>query len=116
MNNLSPDYERQIGEYSKALGRGKHQTKEVVLLPYLDGFIADTPGFSSLELDIPVGEISHHFPGMIKESFTCFYNDCLHVNEPKCAVKAKFEEGNVPFIFYESYLKLLQEVKENNHG
>ena len=116
LNNLNPDYARQVGEYSKALGRGKHETKEVILLPYMDGYVADTPGFSSLELEIPLVDISHHFPGMIEESFKCFYNDCLHVNEPKCAVKEKFEEGNIPSIFYESYLKLLQEVKENNHG
>ena len=116
LNNLDANYAREVGEYSKALGRGKHETKEVVLLPYLDGLVADTPGFSSLELDIPYEEISHYFPGMEKESLTCFYNNCLHVNEPKCAIKKKVEEGKLSSIFYESYLKLLQEVKENYHG
>ena len=116
LNSLDPDYSRQIGEYSKALGRGKHETKEVVLLPYADGLIADTPGFSSLELDIPLVEVSHHFPGMEEVSLTCFYNDCLHEHEPKCEVKKKVEEGIIPSIFYESYLKLLVEIKENYHG
>ena len=116
LNSLDPEYARQIGEYSKALGRGKHETKEVVLLPYADGLIADTPGFSSLELEMPLVEVSHHFPGMEEVSLKCFYNDCLHDHEPKCEVKKKVEEGNIPSIFYESYLKLLQEIKENYHG
>lgn len=50
INVLDPDFNRDIGEFSVALGRGKHQTKEVILLPFKDGYIADTPGFSSLEL------------------------------------------------------------------
>ena len=116
LNSLDPEYARQIGEYSKALGRGKHETKEVVLLPYANGLIADTPGFSSLELEMPLVEVSHHFPGMEEVSLKCFYNDCLHDHEPKCEVKKKVEEGNIPSIFYESYLKLLQEIKENYHG
>lgn len=116
LNSLDPEYSRDIGEYSKALGRGKHETKEVVLLPYADGLIADTPGFSSLELEMPLVEVSHHFPGMEEVSLKCFYNDCLHDHEPKCEVKKKVEEGNIPSIFYESYLKLLQEIKENYHG
>ena len=58
INVLDPDFERDIGEYSISLGRGKHQTKEVILLPYENGFIADTPGFSSLELPIFKEDIS----------------------------------------------------------
>ena len=64
LNSIDENYNRNIGEYSKALGRGKHQTKEVVLLPYLNGYLADTPGFSSLELDMNENDIAHYFPGM----------------------------------------------------
>lgn len=116
LNSIDENYNRDIGEYSKALGRGKHQTKEVVLLPYLNGFLADTPGFSSLELDMNEDDISHYFPGMEEASLKCFYPNCLHVSEPKCAVKDKFLQSNIPSIIYESYLKLLEECKEKRHG
>ena len=116
LNNIDPTYARSVGEYSEALGRGKHQTKEVILLPYLDGYIADTPGFSSLELDMTELDVSRFFPGMEEEALKCYFPNCLHVSEPKCMVKEKFVNGNIPSIFYESYLKLLQEIKENRHG
>lgn len=115
LNAINPDYEREIGEYSKALGRGKHQTKEIILLPYLNGYIADTPGFSSLELDMSLEDIALYFPGMKNEALQCFYPNCLHISEPKCKVKEKFLNKEFPSIFYESYLKLLEEVR-NNHG
>ena len=116
LNAINANYEREIGEYSKALGRGKHQTKEVVLLPFEEGYIADTPGFSSLELDMKAEEVAHFFPGMKEESLKCFYPNCLHISEPKCQVKEKFLHSNIPSIIYESYLKLIQEIKENRHG
>ena len=116
LNSIDENYNRDIGEYSKALGRGKHQTKEVVLLPYLNGYLADTPGFSSLELDMDENDIARYFPGMEEASLKCFYPNCLHVSEPKCAVKDKFLQSNIPSIIYESYLKLLEECKEKKHG
>ena len=113
INAINPEYEREIGEYSMALGRGKHQTKEVILLPLSGGYIADTPGFSSLELDLRKDEVSKCFPGMEKASLKCYYSNCLHISEPKCEVKKMVEEGNIPSIIYESYLQLLKEVEEN---
>ena len=63
LNELIPNSKRKIGEYSNALGRGKHQTKEVVLIKYENGFIADTPGFSSLELPMYKEDLAKCFPG-----------------------------------------------------
>lgn len=111
LNAIEPNYKREIGEYSEALGRGKHQTKEVVLLAYQGGFLADTPGFSSLELDIDVKEISHYFPGM-EDYVECYFPDCMHISESRCKIKEKVKEGIIPSIIYESYLKLIKEVKE----
>ena len=111
LNSIDPAYERSVGEYSEALGRGKHQTKEVVLLHYLNGYLADTPGFSSLELDMKLEEVSKYYPGIKDYALKCFYNDCMHVSENKCEVKKAVEEGNIPSIIYESYLKLIEEIK-----
>ncbi len=109
LNAIDPNFTRDIGEYSQALGRGKHQTKEVVLLPYLNGYIADTPGFSSLELNLSKLEIAHYFPGFKELYLSCFYSNCLHQNEKDCEVKEAVKEGNIPSIAYESYIKLLSE-------
>lgn len=109
LNAIDPSYLRDIGEYSIALGRGKHQTKEVVLLPYLDGYIADTPGFSSLDLDLSKMEIAHYFPGFKDLYLSCFYSNCLHIKEKECKIIEAVNEGIIPSIAYDNYLKLLQE-------
>ena len=72
LNAICPEYSREIGEYSEALGRGKHQTKEVVLLPFEDGYLADTPGFSSLDLELSKLDIAHYFPGFENRYLQCF--------------------------------------------
>ena len=114
LNSIDPEYDREVGEYSEALGRGKHKTKEVVLLPYMNGYLADTPGFSSLELDMSLEDVAHFYPGMKEHSLKCFYSNCLHISENKCEVKKNVEEGNIPSIIYESYLKLIEEIKGEN--
>ena len=109
LNAIDTNYLREIGEYSNALGRGKHQTKEVVLLPYLDGYIADTPGFSSLDLNLSKLEIAHYFPGFKDLYLDCFYSNCLHIKEKECKIIEAVNEGIIPSIAYDNYLKLLQE-------
>ncbi|MBQ6920416.1 MAG: ribosome small subunit-dependent GTPase A [Bacilli bacterium] len=109
LNAINFDYDREVGEYSEALGRGKHKTKEVVLLPFEDGFIADTPGFSSLDLNLTKLEIAHYFPGFEKRYLECFYSNCLHQKEKDCKILLAVQEGNIPSIAYENYLKLLLE-------
>ena len=112
LNAIDQDFSREIGEYSEALGRGKHQTKEVILLPYQGGYIADTPGFSSLELDMNKLEIAQHFPSFEHDALECFYSNCLHISEKNCKIKDRVNSGDIPSIAYESYLKLLEEVEK----
>ncbi len=109
LNSIDPNYIRAVGEYSLALGRGKHQTKEVILLPFDGGFIADTPGFSSLDLNLTKLEIAHYFPGFSERYLSCFYSNCLHLKEKDCTILKAVDEGNIPSIAYENYLKLLNE-------
>ena len=110
INAIDANYEREIGEYSFALGRGKHRTKEVILLPYSGGYIADTPGFSSLELDLHKEDLAAFFPSFSDLYYKCYYTDCLHVSENKCAVKEKIAEGKISQKVYDCYLKLLDEA------
>ena len=110
INAIDANYEREIGEYSVALGRGKHRTKEVILLPYSGGYIADTPGFSSLDLDLFKEDLADFFPAFNNLYNKCYYSNCLHVSENKCAVKEKIAEGKISQKAYECYLKLLDEA------
>ena len=110
INSIDPEFNRNIGEYSEALGRGKHETKEVILLPYEGGFIADTPGFSSLDLELYKEEIAQYFPGFSTRFTECYFSNCLHISEKKCKVKEAIELGEIPSIAYEAYLKLSNEA------
>lgn len=110
INAIDPHFDRKIGEYSLALGRGKHQTKEVILLPYEGGFIADTPGFSSLDLGLYKEDLATYFPGFTDKYTLCYFSNCLHISEHKCAVKQSLEQQKIPQIAYECYLKLSNEA------
>lgn len=110
INNLDERFNREIGEYSRALGRGKHQTKEIILLPFEDGFIADTPGFSSLDLDLYKEDLAKYFPSFDKYYTDCYFSDCLHISESKCAVKKAKDENKIPQIAYDCYRKLSDEA------
>ena len=118
INAIDPNYERAIGEYSFALGRGKHRTKEVILLPYQGGYIADTPGFSSLDLNLFKEDLAAFFPAFNHLYNKCYYTDCLHMSESKCAVKEAINAGKISLKAYECYQKLLDEAifkKERYH-
>ena len=114
INSIDPEFNRNIGEYSDALGRGKHETKEVILLPYEGGFIADTPGFSSLDLELYKEEIAQYFPGFSSRYTECYFSNCLHISEKKCKIKEALEAGEIPSIAYDAYLKLSNEAIYKN--
>lgn len=112
INALNPLFSRQIGTYSEALGRGKHQTKEVVLLPWLGGFIADTPGFSSLELPMLQQDLAKVFPGFENQFSKCKFFNCTHQHEPGCKILQEVKSGKIPLGIYQDYLKMLQQLPE----
>ena len=111
INLIDPQFNRKIGEYSDALGRGKHQTKEVILLPFRDGFIGDTPGFSSLELDLYKEDLAQYFPGYEKYYLDCYFSNCLHQNEKECKIKEEIDKGNLSIEGYDIYIKLLNQLE-----
>ena len=110
INAIDPSYEREIGEYSLALGRGKHQTKEVVLLPYQGGYIADTPGFSSLDLNLYKEDLAAFYPGFNSLYNKCYFANCLHLSENRCAIKEKVATGEIPSLAYDIYQQLSNEA------
>ena len=109
INSIDKDFERRVGEYSDALGRGKHQTKEVILLPYEGGYIADTPGFSSLDLELYKEDLAQFYPGFNENYTKCYFSNCLHISENRCVIKELLESGQYPQIAYDCYLKLSEQ-------
>ncbi|WP_246940391.1 ribosome small subunit-dependent GTPase A [Bacillus pinisoli] len=110
---LRPDLEIKTDEISTHLGRGKHTTRHVELIEIGDGFVADTPGFSSLEfMDVEVEDLSACFPEMRRIQQNCKFRGCTHLTEPKCAIKEAVAEGTIKEYRYENYLEFLQEIKD----
>ncbi|MGG1574452.1 ribosome small subunit-dependent GTPase A [Fictibacillus sp. NRS-1165] len=113
LNALMPELMLETNDISDHLGRGKHTTRHVELLPFEEGLIADTPGFSSLDfVEIETEELCYNFPEMKERVSECKFRGCTHSSEPKCAIKKAVEEGEIPSFRYEHYLEFLQEIKE----
>lgn len=113
LNALLPQLSLKTNEISNYLGRGKHTTRHVELIQFENGLVADTPGFSSLEFtDLEAEDLSNCFPEMKKRADYCKFRGCLHVSEPKCAVKEAVEKEEIPKYRYEHYVEFLTEIKE----
>lgn len=113
LNVIKPELDLKTAMISSHLGRGKHTTRHVELIHIDDGLVADTPGFSSLEFtDIEVEELPQCFPEMVEASEQCKFRGCLHINEPKCAVKNAVDTGDIPSYRYDHYLTFHQEIKD----
>jgi len=112
LNELNTNLDLAVNEISRALGRGKHTTRHVQLHSLGDARVADTPGFSSLDLDeMEVEELSFAFLEFDKAAPGCRFRGCLHENEPGCAIKEKTEAGDFLESRYENYLVFLNEIK-----
>ncbi len=106
LNRLDSTLSLATNEISMALGRGKHTTRHVELIPISGGYVADTPGFSSLDFKgIEKEEIRDTFPEFGKKE--CKYQDCMHEKEAECMVKKEVEEEQILKSRYENYLKFI---------
>ena len=109
--NAFTDYDRLVGKYAININRGRHVTKEVIMLPFNDGFIVDTPGFSSFELPLSKADLAENFPGFKAYIGKCKFNDCLHLNEHGCQVKAAVKNGLISAESYQNYVTISEELK-----
>ena len=108
LNRIYASLSLKTGEVSLSLGRGKHTTRLVELLEVNGGLIADTPGFSSLEISVPRKDIKKYYPDFNK---TCKYRSCSHVKEDGCEIINLVNKGKIPEWRYENYIKFMEEVK-----
>ncbi|MEC1547065.1 ribosome small subunit-dependent GTPase A [Bacillus rugosus] len=113
LNAISPELGLRTNEISEHLGRGKHTTRHVELIHTSGGLVADTPGFSSLEFtDIDEEELGYTFPDIREKSSSCKFRGCLHLKEPKCAVKQAVEDGELKQYRYDHYVEFMTEIKD----
>lgn len=112
INIIEPSAHMETGKISDKIERGKHTTRHSELFTIgEDTFIMDTPGFSSLYVDdFEKEELKEHFVEFREYADMCKFNGCMHINEPKCAVKDAIIEGNISKTRYENYKLLVEEI------
>lgn len=109
LNRLDPDLNIQTSEISKALGRGKHTTRHVELIPMEQGWVADTPGFSAIDFhEMSRSDIRDNFVEFQANRDQCKYKDCMHDKEDKCAIKDLVSQKKILLSRYQNYLKFIQ--------
>lgn len=111
LNFLNPSLGLRTEEISDYHKQGKHITTfpEMHKLPF-GGFAIDTPGIRGFGLtDMDKNEIYHFFPELFSAARECRYYNCLHVNEPGCAVRKAVEEGLIDSLRYRSYLSIMED-------
>lgn len=115
LSALVPRLDLETGVISKKLGRGRHTTREVTLYEAYGGFVADTPGFASLEMEracfIPKENLQFAFPEMERYFGLCKFTGCSHTAEKGCAVRQARVDGLLDETRYASYVTMYEEAK-----
>ncbi len=117
INIVFPHLDLRTNEVSGWSGKGLHTTTfaEMFNLPF-GGKIIDTPGIRELGLvDIPKQELAHYYPEMKNLMNECQFNNCMHINEPGCAIKAAVNEGKIHIERYISYCNILESINEKKY-
>ena len=117
LNVILPDLQLKTQDISGWSGKGQHTTTfaEMFDLPG-GGRIIDTPGMREFGLvDIEKQEVSHYFPEMRRRLNDCQFNNCLHVNEPGCAIKDAVAKGEISADRFVSYVSILESIEEKSY-
>ena len=112
LNMVSPGYRLKTGTVSRKIGRGRHTTRQVELLPLPGGgYVADTPGFTQIDLDFLTPDELPSFFTEFTRMGGCRFRGCLHLAEPGCSVKSGVENGKIHGFRYEHYKAFMQEIR-----
>lgn len=117
VNALQPNLHLKTEEISDYSGKGQHTTTfaEMHTLDF-GGYVIDTPGIKTLAFtNLEPMDVSHNFREFFILSKNCKFHDCSHRQEPKCAVKDALEEGAISELRYANYLKILNEIEDQNY-
>jgi ribosome biogenesis GTPase len=117
INAIDSNLDIRTGEISKSHQQGQHTTTFAEMFRLESGgYIIDTPGIRAFGIvDLDKSVISHYFPEMRERLNQCKFNNCKHMNEPKCAVKDAVEAGILDESRYTTYLQLMEEDPTENY-
>lgn len=114
LNAIGESFNLATGQVSDKIQRGKHTTRHTELFPLsFGGFVFDTPGFGSFEIeDITYRDLATLFPEIKENTKECRFVGCSHIKEPDCSVKDAVNAGKIARSRYESYISLYEELKK----
>lgn len=114
---IDPSIDTRIGEISESHASGQHTTTFAEMYPLANGaYLIDTPGIRAFGLiQLEKEHLSHYFPEMRERMSDCKYNNCMHLNEPQCAIKEAVAEGEIQDWRYDHYFQMMQEDQEENY-
>lgn len=116
LNRLFPELNIETGDISKKLGRGRHTTRSVELYKTDGGYVADTPGFSTVDLEryelINKDDLANCFPEFEDYINMCKFTSCAHICEKGCAVLQAVDNGEINKSRHNSYVEMYNEVKD----
>ena len=116
LNQICPELSLATGETSKKLGRGRHTTRTVELFKTDGGYVADTPGFSTVDLEryemIDKSELQYCFPEFEQYLGECKFTSCAHICEKGCRILQAVEDGDISKSRHNSYKAMYDEVKD----
>ena len=115
LNALFPELEIETAEISKKLGRGRHTTRHSILYKVGGGYVADTPGFSTVDIEryevIKREDIAYCFPEFEPYLTECRFTSCSHTCEKGCAVLEALRQGRISSSRHNSYRLMYEEVR-----
>ena len=114
INTVEEGLGLETGHVSDKIKRGKHTTRHVELIPLSGGgFVLDTPGFTSLQLDgIEADDLQYYFPEFKDYIGSCKFRGCTHIHEPGCKVQEALENGEIIKERYQTYTTYYKQLKE----
>ncbi len=116
INVIFPELNLRTKEVSDWSGKGMHTTTFAEMFDLPEGRVIDTPGIRELGVvDISKQELSHYFPEMRSRLNDCQFNNCMHINEPGCAIKEAIETGEIHVDRYVSYLTILETMQDKTY-
>lgn len=113
LNSIHPGLNLKTGEISEVHSKGKHTTTFAEMFELSEGsFVIDTPGVKEFGMvNMTKEELSHYFPEIFNQSQHCKFANCMHINEPKCAVKTAVESGEIAETRYSNYISILESLE-----
>lgn len=116
LNRINPEFQLHTQKTSKALGRGKHTTRHCELFAIGNGWVADTPGFSSLDFSrVDLLELKDKILDF-KIDEECRFRNCVHLDEPDCAIKKAVQDGRISSIRYQNYKDVAMLIKQGKRS